>query len=558
MPVALEYAHLVYAERLPLRGLLYGRNSVDMNGQASSVADQLSNGHDLCEEFGIEVAGEFKDPGVSASRYGNRNRSNPRRATTKTRDDFEALLAAVRAKEGDVVIAFEANRYYRDLEQYVQLRNACMEADVLLCYNRTIYDLSKKEDRKITAQDAIAAEEEVDNIHDRAVRTAFQHAKDGRPWGPLLFGFQRRYDPDTGDLIGQFLHKVQAPIAQQCWIDVDAGKTTYSVAKWLNSLGKKAQRATGIPWTPEHVRDMLLNPAYIGKRVYFGEVIGDAQWPPLLEGEEGLALFQRVKTKLLDPARKTAKESKVNHLLSRIALCGECGDHALLTAGKRNRGVQYLNCTESYDTALREDWMDAWVETAVMEWLSSPAAREAFFPKGGERENELKEVRGRLKTLTDQLTEARDLATELDEETGAFRLSPMALSTLEKALAPKIKAAEARVEELTAGVPQTLKELILAADPWLVWFGDEERGEPGLSLEQKRDVLRKIVTVRLFKASGKGIRTLEPGRIKVAFVGQPGFIPRPISKKEFAKAQQEAAVRELEAARSRRRRRAKV
>lgn len=554
MPVALEYVHLVYPQRMPLRGGLYGRQSDDRTGKAASVAEQFADGRELCEEHDITVVGEFEDPGISASRYGNRNASNPRRASTRKRDDFDALIETIKAGELDIVIAFQPNRYYRDLGDYVTLRNACMEADVFLSYGKNVYDLSKPEDRRLTAQDALAAEGEADNIHANAVRTAAAHAKDGKPWGPLIFGYKRRYDPDTGDLIGQFLHPVQDKIALQCWADVDAGGSTYSVAKWLNGLGKKAERGNGIPWTPEHVKAMLRNVAYIGKRVYRGEIVGDAAWPALLASEEEQAMFHRVKAKLEDPARRTQRESEVSHLLSRIALCGECGDHALLTAGKRNAGVQYLNCGTAYDTALREDWMDAWVETEVMDWFGKPETRAVFFPQSDDRDKRLTEARARLKTATDQLTEARELATERDEETGQFRLSPMTLAVFEKNLLPDIKKDEDLIAELTAGVPQTIRELVLASDPWLVWYGDEEQGRSGMTLEQKRDVLRKVVTIRLYKASRPGIRTLEPGRIKLSFVGQEGFIKRPITKKEHAQAQQEAAVAELTVARQRRRR----
>ncbi|MFE2556038.1 recombinase family protein [Streptomyces sp. NPDC059352] len=554
MPVALEYIHLVYPQRMPLRGGLYGRQSDDRTGKAASVAEQFADGRELCEQFGITVVGEFEDPGISASRYGNRNASNPRRASTRTRDDFNALIDTIRAGKIDIVIAFQPNRYYRDLGDYVTLRNACMEADVFLSYSKNVYDLSKPEDRRLTAQDALAAEGEADNIHANAVRTAASYAKEGKPWGPLIFGYQRRYDPDTGDLIGQFLHPVQKAIAIRCWTDVDSGKSTYSVAKWLNDQGPKAQRANGIPWTPEHVKAMLRNPAYIGKRVYHGEVIGDAAWPALLKTDDAKAMFYRVKAKLEDPARRTHREVEVSHLLSRIAFCGECGDHALLTAGKRNQGVQYLNCTVAYDTALREDWMDAWVETEVLTWLARPEARAAFFPQDDNRDERLADARARLKGATEQLAEARKLATERDEDTGQFRLSPVTLAVFETNLTPEIKKDEELIAELTAGVPQTIRELVLASDPWLVWFGDEERNLPGLSLEQKRDVLRKVVTIRLYKASRPGLRTLEPGRIRLSFVGQEGFIKRPITKKAHAQAQQAAAVAELGEASERRRR----
>ncbi|WP_282698165.1 recombinase family protein, partial [Streptomyces sp. CC208A] len=424
MPVALEYAHLVYPKRWPLRGALYARQSGDRSGKAESVAEQFEHDRAQCERFGIGIVAEFGDPGWSASRYGVGKHVKPRRVTAQPRDDFTALVDMVKAGEVDVVMAFLPNRLYRDMTDYVALRNACTETDTFLSYNGNLYDLSKPEDRRITAQDALAAEGEADNIHVTNTRTAAAHAQDGKPWGPLIFGYRRRYDPETGDLLGQFLDTAKAKIAKQCWIDADSGQSTYAIAKRLREQGKEAERPNGIPWTPEHVRAMLLNPAYIGKRVHHGEIIANAKWPALLEKPDEVAMFHRVKAKLEDPARRTQRESEVSHLLSRIALCGECGDHAVLTAGKRNAGVQYLNCQTAYDTALREDWMDAWVETEVLTWFAKPEARAAFFPQNDDRDERLAEARARLKEASDQLGEAQELATEIDEETGRFRLSP--------------------------------------------------------------------------------------------------------------------------------------
>ncbi|MFC8267748.1 recombinase family protein [Streptomyces cinereoruber] len=536
MPVALEYVHLVYPTLVPLQGLLYGRDSFDEYGNGSSVEAQIGTGRELCAEFGIQVVETFEDPGISASRYGRKDRL-----------DFEALIDAIRSRRGNIVVAFEASRYYRDLEQYVRLRKACMEAGVLLCYNRMVYDLSKKEDRKQTAQDAIAAEEEVDNIRDRSIRTSLRLAKQGKPNGKIIFGYRRRYDADTGELLGQVLHDEQAPVARRCWEDVDAGKSTYAVALWLNGLGETARRASGAPWTAELVRDMLVNVAYIGKRTYRGTVIADATWPALLEGEDGTALFNRVVARLSDPARRTMKESKVAHLLSRIALCGECGDHAPMEAnGRAGRpGAWHLRCTAKYDTTIKEQWVDSFVETGLLTWLSSPSARDAFLPQQGETDKQLMKLRTRVAALSKQLLEAEELAGELDDETNEPRLSASALATLQKKLIPAIKKAEREIEEMTAGVPQSVKDLVLAHDPWRVWYGDDESGLQGMSLEQKRFVIRKCVTVRIHKSAKKGERKLDPARIKLSFFGDPGYVERAITPKEYARQQQAAAEAEL-------------
>jgi hypothetical protein len=131
----------------------------------------------------------------------------------------------------------------------------------------------------------------------------------------------------------------------------------------------------------------------------------------------------------------------------------------------------------------------------------------------------------------EQLTEARRLAEEFDEETGRFRLSAASLASMESKLQPKLEVARKKLQGFT-GVSPLLLRLLDAVDPDVVWNGrPEEGGEPevqGLTLEQKREVIRKVVTVRLYKAGVHGRRPLEDGRIRLSFAGEPGFRDRPL------------------------------
>ncbi|MFE0651404.1 recombinase family protein [Streptomyces sp. NPDC059534] len=539
MPVAPEYLHLVYPHIETWHALLYGRASVDHTGKGTSVDDQINDGRSVCAEFNWPVADVFRDEGISASRHAK-----------KARKDFEDLLKAIREGRGKIVVAFEASRYYRDLEQYVRLRAACHEAGVLLCYNRTVYDLSKRDDRKLTAQDALQAEDEAESARERHLRTARLNAEKGKPNGPVPFGYRRKYDPDTGELVGQFIHDEQAPIARECWARVDAGHSLASVARWLNQQ-PAAQRKSGSAWTVIYVRKMLLNEAYIGRRLHRGVHVGSGIWPALLEGPEGEELFNRVMALLKDHARTTRKDSVTVHLLSTIALCGECGDHAGLKAHMMPKNRPYLRCEWGWDTALREDWLNAYVESALLEWLKSSTAREVFFPKGDAKAKEQEALSSRLTKMRAQLKEGRALATEFDEESGEFRLSAMGLAGLEKSLMPLIKKAEEKLAATSASVPAHVAGLLAAPDPWVEWFGDEEQGVPGLSVEQKREVIRKTVTVRLHRASRPGVKNLEPGRIRLSWRGEPGYRERAITPGEYAQMQQAEADRVLQAARHR-------
>ncbi|WP_329032199.1 recombinase family protein [Streptomyces sp. NBC_01725] len=493
MPVAPEYLHLVYPDE-EFRAFLYGRASHDPTKRGRSVDSQLVEGREMCETHGWPIVGVFdKDVDRSASRHARTRRT-----------DFEAMLEGIRASECRIVVAWEASRYYRDLEAYVRLRAACLEGGVLLCYNGQIFDLSKRADRKATARDALDAEDEGEGIHDRNERTHRRLAAEGKPVSRIPWGYARRYDTATGDLLEQYEHPVRGPFVVSMFKRLVEGWARYRIARWLNTEPDAALE-DGKEWDIERVTVQLRNPAYAGRRVHQGKVVRKATWKALVTDE----LFDRAQEILDDAIGWPVKDRSVKHRYSFVTFCGEHGEDLpkLKVSPARNK---YF-CPK-LDTAMRLDWFEAYVDEAIITWLSSPAAAAAF--QRDDQVEDSERARRLLKKLEQQLEEARELASTTDEN-GDPGLSPASLASMERGLTPKITAARAKVRELTAPVPPLVAKLLEAPDVEKVW--------DGLLLEQKRTVVRQIVTVRLHKAHAKGTKKILPGRITLAFVGEPGF-----------------------------------
>ncbi len=495
MPIAPEYLHHVHEGPFP--ALLYGRASRDPKKKGRSVGDQLDTGRDLCDSHGWPVVEEFQDIDRSASRHARR-----------TRNDFEALLAAIEAKKARIVVAFEASRYYRDIEAYIRLRNACMNSNVFLCYNGQVFDLSKREDRKATAQDALQAEDEAEGIRDRVLRSTRAQAKKGLPHGRLLWGYARRYDPESGDLIEQYPHPERAHIVLEVFQRIAAGETEYAI---LQDLKARGERTPGVEWDYYHLPNMLRNVGYKGRRVHRGEDFGEAAWPALVPEE----LFDQVQEIVGDESRNTVRDYAVKHLLSGIARCGECEDHPHLRVGK-SRGYLVYGCSARFDSQMRKDKLDAYVEEAVVSWFGSRAAVAAF--QSDEQEKRAERARTRMKALQRQLDEARELAATFKEDGVTPRLSLASLAVQEDRLVPQIEAAKAEAQEMNA--PPLVRRLVGRPDVQEIW--DEK-----LTIEQQRTVLRAVVNIRLNRARSRGVRTIEPGRITLRFFGQPGFRDQP-------------------------------
>lgn len=524
MPIAPEYLHMVHPDTV-FYALLYGRNSRDPKKKGRSVQDQLKSGRALCERHNWPIVGEFKDTGISASRH-----------SRKARDDFEELIEAIEAGVARIVVAYEASRYYRDLEAYVRLRNACHNAGVLLCYDEQVYDLSKREDRKATARDAIDAEDEAEGIWKRNVRTAELVAQAGAPWGKIPYGYMRKYDEATGELIGQFEHPVGGPYVMRSLWHIDSGNSVYSLIRWLRSE-PQAARPDGAEWNKDNVRYMLQNRAYLGERMHH-DTYRKATWEPLkgvhtdtgyipgLDTPEGRAMFHRVTRRLLSQ-KGSGRDTRVAHLLTFLGLCGMCGDHAPLTTQKEagNGGRKY-QCDVAQDVAIKEELLDAYVEEAVITWLQDKeAARAALVGDTAKAKKEIREAQELLDVYTAELDEARAMANKRNAD-GRPLLSLASLSQKELDLIPRIEKLQGKVASAT-GVPELVQRLLAAPDPEVVWNGspasDDAPARPGLTLEQKRQAIRRIVTVRLCKARARGVKKIEPGRVQLSFVGEPGF-----------------------------------
>lgn len=488
MPIAPEQLGLLYPGPFP--AYLYGRASRDPKKKGRSVESQLTEGREVCDDNDWPIVGEFPDVDRSASRYARRGRER-----------FEEMIEGIEKGVPRILVAFEASRYYRDLEVYIRLRNACMAAGVLLCYNGTVYDLSKRSDRKATAQDAIQAEDEAEGIRERNLRTVRLNAKAGAPHGRLLYGYARRYDPDSGDLIEQYPHPERADVVREIFKRIAAGESSYAIVRDLNARGVPHNVR---PWAEDHVAGMVRNPAYIGRRIHQGADIGKATWAPIVDEET----FYAVRAIVKNPARRSTRERAVQHLLSGLVTCGVCG--AMLRVQK-NRGYKSYICSAGFCVSMREDKLDAYIEEAAVAWLSSPEAADAFQPEAASGDRTA-EARAKLAALEGQLAEARSLAGTVDAN-GAPGLTIASLAALETQLAPQIDQARAIAE--TSAVPPAVRALAGREDVDVLW--------ESYTLTQKRMILRLIVQPRLNRARSIGIRQIEPGRITPGFYGTPEF-----------------------------------
>lgn len=475
----------------PLRAAMYARTSRDPKKRATSTRDQMEYNRREVDYYGWEVVAEFIDDDRSASAKARRSR-----------DEYEEMIRLVEAGGCDVIVATEISRLMRDLEIYLHLRKLCRKMGVAWCVGGNVYDLNRRSDLRATAMDAVAAEDEAVGIAERVQRTVRLNAERGGPHGRILFGYKREYDPDTGQLVAQVPHPQQAPIVREIFERIARGDSAYSIAKDLDARGLRPPVRKR--WDGGRMVEIASNPAYRGKRVHQGHVIGDATWEALID-ERTWRAVQKV---LKQPGRRSMPDQVVRHLLSGIARCGVCDCRCPLRLQK-NYGVMRYNCSECFCTAIAETKLDAYVEEALIEWLSKPESQEILRP-APESDAAFEAALAELEELEDQLADARSKAAAPNPRD---RLSVASLMAIEAGLQPLIDDKKREVQRLAPRSPvPELDALAGAADA-------EERWN-ALTMERQRVVLRAVADVRLFR-TGKGKRRIEPGRVVIKFGPQP-------------------------------------
>jgi DNA invertase Pin-like site-specific DNA recombinase len=471
-----------------LRALIYARVSSDPGRRMRSVTQQEDELRTWCDEDGMVVVAVLTETDRSASRYARRER------------DEWAKVERYLARPGvNALLTWEASRATRDMEVSIRLVNLCEQHGVRLGYGRRLYDLARADDRNQVLRDFLDAEHEAAKTSERVKRDLRANAHKGRPHGRVPYGYRRIYDPMTRELVRQELEPAQAEVVAEMARRFLSGDSARSIAADLNERGllppptRMHGQPVQRPWTLERVRQILSNPAYAARRVHQGTVIGDADWPAIIDAET----FAKLRAKFEDPGRCHNRDRRdVKYLLSGIARCGVCGARMFRghdRTGSRKRTTYYCKAGKGHLVRDRLR-VDAYVTGVVLDWLGEPdllarlteATDDPLVTGASERAATL---RARLAEATEQFTEGQ--------------LSAATLGNIEAKLLPQIDRAE---REARRGVlPAVVLEV---AGP------DAEARWDALSIMQQRQVVQTVADVTILKGR-PGVRTFDPDTVRI-------------------------------------------
>lgn len=451
------------------RAALYLRQSLDVQEGIDRQRDRCAA---LALARGWTIAGEYVDNDTSATKA--------RAAGTA----WARLLDDARLGALDVVVATDLDRLVRSTRDLVTLADT---GAAVLTVDGEI-DLTTADGEFRATMLAGIARFETRRKGERQKRANATRASSGRPFNAQrAFG----YEPD-----GVTIRETEAAELRRAYQRILAGGSLRSVvndwqARGVMTTGRRYKgEHKGEPsnWSGQTLRSALLNPRYIGKRTYHGEVVADAVWPAIIDEPTFLA----VESILRDPSRRRAPHGG-RYLLSGLALCGVCD--GTVHAGGSSRGVPSYRCGRSSGHISRKaQVIEEYVDQVVVARLSRPDARE-LLSRGGSEDlqplmSEAAGVRQRLNALAVDFADGTLTAQQLRIATDRLRT--------------RLEAIEAHVAASTSTA--ALAPILEADDVAEAWTR--------LDLELKRPVIDALMTVRVFPA-GQGAKKFRPETVGI-------------------------------------------
>lgn len=460
------------------QAIIYVRISQDREGAGLGVERQESDCRELAERLGWTVVDVLCDNDVSAY-------------SGKPRPAYRKLLEALRTGSANGVLVWHTDRLHRspvELEDYVQV---CETHGIATQTAKAgPLDLASPSGRLVARQLGAVARYEIEHNVERLRAARLQSVKAGK-WagGRRPFG----YEPD-----GVTVRESEAAEVRTATEQVVAGGSIRSICANLND--RNVRTSADGEWRQSEVRKLLIRPRNAGLMVHHGEVVGDAEWPAIVDVD----LWRACRAILTDPGRRTNMGGPRHHFGSGLYVCGVCGEGLRVSSNGKRR--KYYTCVVGNHVARDLNDLDDYITNIVVERLRAPDAVEAMRPPTKDTTGlhvEAEGLRERLKELARMYADGQVSGAQLAEATEGLRSR---LDTVESKIANAVESS-------------TLTPFV-GRDPAEVW--DE------LDVDRRRAVLDLLVRVVIHRArKGRppgwkpGESYFDPTTIDVEWKGAP-------------------------------------
>jgi DNA invertase Pin-like site-specific DNA recombinase len=461
------------------RAAIYCRISQDRRDEGLGVARQEQDCRDLAARNGWEVGDVYVDNDVSAY-------------SSKPRPAYRRLLGDLRAGTVEAVVAWHPDRLYRRLSDLVELMDIvkASQADIATVRAGDI-DLSTPSGRMVAGHLGVAAQYESEHKAERQRRKQVELAENGRVSG----GGNRPFGYEPG---GRAIRESEAGEIRWAVETLLAGGSVRGIK--LDWWRRGVLTPTGKAWSHSAVRRVLRSGRISGQREHHGVITATAEWPAIVTPEE----TAKVRAILDAPSRRDRRPART-YVLSGFVRCGNCGATMISRAVKRADGshARRYACSKENrgcgGVGILAEPVEDLVVGATFRRLDTPALADMLDERseeGGGRDliADIADIEGRLE--------------ELAEMWAAKELTRAEWAAARSKLSSDLDAARTAY---AAQVDREATERLLPAGGHLqvVW--------PGLSLDQRRAILREIVTSVTIALTSRANNKFDPSRIDISW-----------------------------------------
>lgn len=478
-----------------VKAAIYVRQSIHKD---EGIDRQLLKCREFAKSRGWEIVEEYKDNDVSAFKSRGEN------------TEWGKLLKDFKNRKFTHLVAMDMSRLLRSQKDLLLIR----DLGIIVSTIRGDIDLSTSEGSFHASLLASAAEFEMTKKSERQKFANQYRVGQGRPVpGRRRFG----YETD-----GVTPRESEAAAVKWIFEQVAGGRSLRNTALQLNKDG--IVNATGREWAPLRLRDLLTNPAYVGKVRHLGVTYETkSEIKPVVSQK----LFDKVAAVLADPTRRKSPGGARRHVASGIAVCGVCSTPLTFRNG-------YMCLSNLSHPLIKKEWMEQRIAEEIFFWFVGHP--------------ELESVEATDEDTPSILAKIHEIESITSERDGYIELFAKGLGDRAKNLS-KISALDKQLAELEASV---LNERGSAARLELV---DVVRGEwwerrdfkeytekeeealqawfpywEDLDLEKKREVIKATLDIKLLPA-GKGAARLGPEeRVVITWKPEPKVLSKTAKK----------------------------